>query len=64
MAIKILKHGNRFDKVRRFICTSCWCEFEANNTDCFSECIEDGETFRYKPACHCPECGRIVIEHK
>lgn len=64
MAIRIIKHGNQYGVIKRFVCTSCWCEFEADGTNCFTEPVKDGSTIHYIAACLCPECGQIVTEYK
>lgn len=64
MAIKIIKHGNKYNVIKRFVCTSCWCEFEADATDCFTEPVKSGFTVRYMTACPCPECRQIVTEYE
>lgn len=64
MPITIRKHGNRYGKTKHFLCTSCWCDFDATEDECFTEHLKDGFTVRYKPACRCPECGRTTTEYE
>lgn len=55
--MKILKHGNTYKKNRKFLCTACWCEFEAGYGEWYETTHKDGFTLIHGFACKCPECG-------
>lgn len=57
-AVRILEHGNRYEKPKRFLCPSCWCKFEANSKEYRTETRKDGITLTEYFAATCPECGR------
>lgn len=60
--MKITKHGNRYNRTKKFMCTSCWCEFEADYLECYDSKRVDGLSVYPYVACKCPECGRECAE--
>lgn len=56
--MKILEHGNRYQCTKRFLCTACWCKFEANYDEYHDAARVDGGHVHHYFACKCPECGR------
>lgn len=59
--MKILRAGIIDKKVKRFICLSCGCEFEADSSEyedrSQTACIYDGVSAQ----CRCPCCKQMVF---
>lgn len=58
--MKILKHGNKYQCVKRFLCTSCGCIFEANIEEYEQEFCKDTICPHFNFSCKCPECGYVT----
>lgn len=54
--MKILKHGNPelLKKTKRFRCTQCGCEFEADHCEYTHITDDHYDSYIW---CDCPECG-------
>ena len=45
--------------VKRFVCSACGCEWEAEKTEYFYECSVPNLPI----VCQCPTCNRVVTNH-
>lgn len=54
----ILEHGNKYHRTKQFLCTACWCKFEAEFNEYYDSTRVDGGHVHHYFACKCPECGR------
>lgn len=60
--MKVLKHGNRYNKTRKFTCHSCWCEFEAERGEYKDDVLKSGDKIHPALSCQCPECGNLITK--
>ena len=63
--MKILEHGNTYRGKKQFLCTACWCKFEADFGEYHDAKRVDGGHVSHYFACKCPECGHEAgdLEH-